>query len=45
VLDKCAICLKSNDINMDREWLKSMQPDIFAQTEFKGGIESFGIDR
>jgi hypothetical protein len=45
VLDEGAIYLKVNDINMDREWLKSMQPDIFAPTEFKGGIESFGIDR
>jgi hypothetical protein len=45
VLDEGAIYLKVNDISMDREWLKSIQPDIFAQTKFKGGLESFGNDR
>ena len=34
VLGEGAIYLKVNDINMDREWLKSMLPDIFAQPEF-----------
>ena len=42
VLDEGEIYLKANGVNMDRVWLKGLLPDIFAQSEFKGGLESFG---
>ena len=42
VLDEGEIYLKANGIDVDREWLKAQLPDIFAQTEFKGGLECFG---
>lgn len=42
VLDEGEIYLKANGIDVDREWLKGLLPDIFAQTEFKGGLECFG---
>ena len=45
VLDEGEIYLKANGIDMDRDWLKSLLPEIFAQTEFKGGLEEFGCDR
>ncbi|MBT3330210.1 MAG: (Fe-S)-binding protein [Rhodospirillaceae bacterium] len=41
VLDEGEIYLKANGVDMDREWLKSLLPDIFGQTEFKGGLEAF----
>jgi Fe-S oxidoreductase len=44
VLDEGEIYLKANGIDVDREWLKGLLPDIFAQTEFKGGLECFGTD-
>lgn len=45
VLDEGEIYLKANGIDMDRDWLKSLLPDIFGQTEFKGGLEEFGCGR
>jgi hypothetical protein len=27
------------------EWLKGLLPDIFGQTEFKGGLEEFACGR
>ena len=45
VLDEGEIFLKSNGIHMDREWLKGLLPDIFGQTEFKGGLEEFACGR
>ena len=45
VLDEGEIFLKSNGIHMDREWLKGLLPDIFGQTEFKGGLEEFACRR
>ncbi len=45
VLDEGEIFLKANGIEMDRDWLKELLPDIFAQTEFKGGLEAFGCER
>ncbi len=45
VLDEGEIYLKANGINMDRDWLKSLLPEIFAQSEFKGGLEAFACDR
>ena len=44
VLDEGEIYLKANGVDVDREWLKGLLPDIFAQTEFKGGLECFGTD-
>ena len=45
VLDEGEIFLKANGIHMDREWLKGLLPDIFGQTEFKGGLEEFACGR
>ena len=45
VLDEGEIFLKANGIHMDREWLKGLLPDIFGQTEFKGGLEEFACRR
>ena len=41
VLDEGEIYLKANGVDMDRDWLKSLLPDLFGQTEFKGGLEAF----
>jgi len=41
VLDKREIYLKANGIDLDRGWLKILLPDLFGQTEFKGGLEAF----
>ncbi|MDE0815363.1 MAG: hypothetical protein OSB46_15430 [Alphaproteobacteria bacterium] len=41
VLDKREIYLKANGIDLDRGWLKTLLPDLFGQTEFKGGLEAF----
>lgn len=41
VLDEGEIYLKANGLEMDRDWLKNLLPEIFAQTEFKGGLEAF----
>ena len=41
VLDEGEIYLKANGIDMDRDWLKELLPEIFGQTEFKGGLEAF----
>ena len=45
VLDEGEIFLKANGIQMDRERLKGLLPDIFSQTEFKGGLEEFACNR
>ena len=44
VLDEGEIYLKANGIDMDRDWLKRLLPDIFAQAEFKDGLEAFACD-
>jgi heterodisulfide reductase subunit D len=41
VLDEGEIYLKANGIHMDRDWLKNLLPEIFAQKEFTGGLEAF----
>lgn len=41
VLDEGEIYLKANGIDLERDWLKGLLPEIFAQTEFKGGLEAF----
>ncbi len=45
VLDEGEIYLKANGVHMERDWLKGLLPDIFAQTEFKGGLEEFACGR
>ena len=45
VLDEGEIYLKANGIDMDRDWLKGLLPDIFGQTEFKGGLDEFACGR
>ncbi len=42
VLEEGAPWLKANGIDVDPEWLRGLLPDIFAQAEFKGGLE--GLD-
>ncbi len=41
VLDEGEIYLRANGIEIDREQLLRLLPEIFAQAEFKGGLESF----
>lgn len=41
ILDEGEIYLRANGVDVDREWLKGVLPDIFAQVEFKGGLEQF----
>jgi heterodisulfide reductase subunit D len=41
VLEEGDVYLRANGIDLDRAWLKSVLPDIFAQAEFKGGLEEF----
>ena len=41
VLDEGEIYLKANGIEIQRDWLKKLLPDILAQAEFKGGLEEF----
>lgn len=43
VFEEGAPWLKANGIDVDPEWLRGLLPDIFAQAEFKGGLE--GIDK
>ena len=45
VLNEGEIFLKANGIQMGREQLKGLLPDIFSQAEFKGGLEEFAYSR
>lgn len=33
--------LRANGIEVERDWLTEVLPEVFAQTEFKGGLECF----
>jgi Fe-S oxidoreductase len=33
--------LKANGVEVERDWLVEVLPQVFAQTEFKGGLECF----
>jgi heterodisulfide reductase subunit D len=37
--------LAANRVDVDPDWLASMLPDVFAQLEFKGGLEAFASTR
>ena len=39
VLEEGTPWLKANGIDVDPEWLAGLLPEIFAQAEFKGGLE------
>jgi heterodisulfide reductase subunit D len=41
ILDEGEIYLRANGVDVDREWLKGVLPQVFAQVEFKGGLEEF----
>ena len=41
VLDEGEIYLRANGIEVERDWLKGVLPEIFAQAEFNGGLECF----
>ena len=41
IIDEGDLYLQANGIDLDRAWLKSVLPEVFAQTEFKGGLEEF----
>lgn len=41
VLDEGDIYLRANGIEVERDWLKGVLPEIFAQAEFNGGLECF----
>ncbi len=42
VFEEGAPWLKANGIDVDPDWLRGLLPDIFAQAEFKGGLD--GLD-
>ena len=44
VLDEGEIYLRANGIELDREWLKGVLPEIFAQAEFTGGLDAFACN-
>lgn len=37
--------LSANRVDVDPDWLASVLPDVFAQLEFKGGLEAFASAR
>lgn len=37
--------LAANGVDVDPEWLATVLPDVFAQLEFKGGLEAFASAR
>ena len=39
ILDEGETYLRANGVEIDRAWLKRVLPDIFAQKEFKGGLD------
>ncbi|MDP6342734.1 MAG: (Fe-S)-binding protein [Alphaproteobacteria bacterium] len=41
VLDEGESYLRANGVAVDRDWLKGLLPEIFAQAEFTGGLEAF----
>ena len=44
VLDEGEIYLRANGIELDREWLKGVLPEIFAQAEFTGGLDALACN-
>jgi Fe-S oxidoreductase len=41
VIEEGEVYLLSNGIELDRDWFRTVLPEIFAQAEFKGGLEAF----
>jgi len=41
IAEEGEVYLKANGIEVSRDWLTEVLPEVFAQTEFKGGLECF----
>lgn len=41
IAEEGEVYLKANGVDVDRDWLTQVLPEVFAQSEFKGGLECF----
>lgn len=45
IAEEGEVYLKANGVEISRDWLTEILPEVFAQTEFKGGLECFASEK